>query len=54
MEEVKASSDVAVIGNKAEEFNGLVAVIPQDKMILDLVRIEKGLKTGGNYHGIAW
>ena len=54
MDEVIAQSEVIVIGNKSEEFNAVLDKIGPDKIVLDLVRIDKGRKSGGNYIGIAW
>lgn len=54
MDEVIAESEVIVIGNKAEEFKAALGKIGTDKIVLDLVRIDKGRKSGGNYIGIAW
>ena len=54
IEDVVASSDVIVIGNKAPEFAEVVDHIPPDKLVFDLVRVKRGLKSGGNYVGLAW
>lgn len=54
VEQVLENSDVIIIGNKSEEFNKMVQEIPSDKIIIDLVRIDKDKTTGGNYVGICW
>jgi GDP-mannose 6-dehydrogenase len=54
MDEVIAESEVIVIGNKAEEFKVALGKIGSERIVLDLVRIDKGRKSGGNYIGIAW
>jgi len=51
--EVIAQSEMIVIGNKSKQFSDIVSQYP-DKIIFDLVRIEKGLKSEGNYRGLAW
>jgi GDP-mannose 6-dehydrogenase len=52
--EVVAQSDLIVVGNRAEEFSDVVDSIPADKIIVDLVRVKKGKRSGNNYYGIAW
>ncbi len=52
--EVVAQSDLIVIGNKAEEFAEVVESIPASKIIVDLVRVKNGKRSGNNYFGIAW
>lgn len=52
--EVIENSDVIVIGNKAKEFSSIIDSIPKDKIIIDLVRIDKTLISNNNYVGICW
>jgi GDP-mannose 6-dehydrogenase len=52
--EVVAQSDLIVVGNRAEEFSDVVESIPANKIIVDLVRVKKGKRSGNNYYGIAW
>jgi GDP-mannose 6-dehydrogenase len=54
MQDVIDQSDVIVIGNKAKEFADVVGKVGPEKTVVDLVRIVKGRKTGGNYIGLAW
>lgn len=54
IDEVIETSDVLVIGNNAKEFEDIVHKIPSDKVIIDLVRIDKSLTTKDNYIGICW
>ena len=54
MDEVIRGSDVIVIGNKAPEFKNIIDTIPEDKIILDLVRIDNNRVSEGNYVGICW
>jgi GDP-mannose 6-dehydrogenase len=53
-QDVVQQSDVIVIGNKAKEFEEVIAAADPSKTVLDLVRITKGKRTGGNYIGLAW
>ena len=52
--QVVDSSEVIVLGNKAEEFAAIADNIPAGKIVFDLVRIKKDKATGGAYHGLAW
>ncbi|MGA9119725.1 MAG: nucleotide sugar dehydrogenase [Bacteroidota bacterium] len=52
--DVVAVSDVIVVGNKGEEFREIVAGVPPNKLVLDLVRLDKDWITKGNYIGLAW
>jgi GDP-mannose 6-dehydrogenase len=47
------SSDIIVVGNRAE-MNGSLEKVAPHAQIIDLVRVDKGLRTEGNYHGICW
>ncbi len=52
--EVVESSDVIVIGNKGDEFRDVIAAVPAEKLVIDLVRLDKEWVTKGNYIGLAW
>lgn len=52
--EVIENSDVIVIGNNAKEFAKIVPSIPSNKIIIDLVRVDKELTSKDNYIGICW
>ena len=54
IDEVVASSDVVVIGNKAEEFASALEKAGPGKTVFDLVRIRKQKRSEGNYIGLAW
>lgn len=54
-ERVIAESETIVIGNANPAFRALVARIPPDKHVVDLVRVAKDLRgLSENYHGIGW
>ena len=46
-------SDILVVGNRAE-MNGSLQNVKPDTCIIDLVRVDKSLRSEGNYHGICW
>jgi GDP-mannose 6-dehydrogenase len=51
--EVAESSDVLIIGNKADEFRQIESQLRQDQVVIDLVRLFE--KTSDqNYQGICW
>lgn len=53
IDEVLASADVLVVGNKAEEFNEIEKKCKEGQIVIDLVRLFD--KTSGNsYQGICW
>lgn len=52
--EVINDSEVLVIGNNAKEFSEILPSIPSDKIIIDLVRINKEQTSKDNYIGICW
>ncbi len=54
VDEVLESSDVLVIGNKAEEFRGLETKLRSGQQVIDLVRIFDKRVTGDSYEGICW
>jgi GDP-mannose 6-dehydrogenase len=47
------SSDIIVVGNRAE-MNGSLEKVAPHAHIIDLVRVDKAMRTEGNYHGICW
>lgn len=54
MNEVIEHSDVLVIGNNAKAFAEVVKQVPDDKIIIDLVRVSKEKIIKENYIGICW
>ncbi|MGG5485932.1 UDP-glucose dehydrogenase family protein [Gaetbulibacter sp. PBL-D1] len=54
VQDVIDASDVLVIGNNAKEFGKLLPSIPSDKIIIDLVRVDKEKTSKDNYIGICW
>lgn len=52
--DVIQSSEVLVIGNNAKEFKEILTTIPSNKIIIDLVRVDKGKTSKDNYIGICW
>lgn len=54
LQEIIDFSDTLIIGNKAEEFKGIVESTPSEKHIIDLVRIDKTKTSKDNYIGICW
>lgn len=54
VEEVVAASEVLIIGNKAPEFKEAVNQLKGDKIVIDLVRIDKNRTTDEHYVGICW
>lgn len=54
VEEVINASEVLVIGNNAKEFSKILPNVPNDKIIIDLVRIDKQRVSKDNYVGICW
>lgn len=42
-----------VVGNRAE-MNGSLKRVKPETHIIDLVRVDKTLRSEGNYHGICW
>jgi GDP-mannose 6-dehydrogenase len=52
--EVVKSSDVIVIGNKAQEFSEIQSLLGPDKVIIDLVRIFDDRVSDETYRGICW
>ncbi len=54
IKEVVNDSEVLVIGNKADEFQGLKAQLKQGQVVLDLVRLFARNPNDGSYQGICW
>lgn len=54
IEEVINDSEVLVIGNKTEEFKNVLYKISENKIVIDLVRIDRSWQTEGNYYGLLW
>ena len=54
MDEVLAHAECVVIGNPDKEFRSVAAKLRPDQVMVDLVRVAPGLRSGGNYEGICW
>ena len=54
VQEVIDQSEVIVFGNKSDEFKEAIQSISDDKIIIDLVRVDKERLTKDNYVGICW
>lgn len=55
VEEVLATSEVIVIGNKASEFQSVPQQIRPDQRVIDLVRIDRDVESlDSQYTGICW
>lgn len=54
VDDVIKESDIIVFGNKSEEFKQVLTNMPNDKIVIDLVRIDKLRITKDNYVGICW
>jgi GDP-mannose 6-dehydrogenase len=52
--EVLTTSDIIVIGNKAEEFLEIEGQLRSDQVVIDLVRLFNGRVSDENYQGICW
>ena len=53
VDEVLASAEVIIIGNKAEEFREIESKLSTDQQVIDLVRLFNKT-SGGSYQGISW
>lgn len=54
-ERVIAESETIVIGNASPAFRDILARLPPDKAVVDLVRIRQDLRgLSKNYHGMGW
>jgi GDP-mannose 6-dehydrogenase len=54
VQDVINESDVIVFGNKSAEFKEAIKNIPEEKTIIDLIRVDKSRLTQDNYVGICW
>jgi GDP-mannose 6-dehydrogenase len=54
VDEVLSSSEVLIIGNKAEEFREIESRLKSDQVVIDLVRIFEDRLSDENYRGICW
>jgi GDP-mannose 6-dehydrogenase len=54
IEEVVESSDILIIGNRAEEFRTIQSRMRSDQRLIDFVRLSEGKTTDGSYEGICW
>jgi GDP-mannose 6-dehydrogenase len=54
IEEVLGNSELLIIGNKAEEFREIEAMLRSDQIVIDLVRIFDNRVTDETYQGICW
>lgn len=54
IQEVIDASDVIVLGNKSPDFKDAIKDLNPDKLVIDLVRIDKQRITKDNYVGICW
>lgn len=52
--EVIDGSEVLVIGNNAKEFSKILPTIPDNKIVIDFVRVNKEQTSKDNYIGICW
>ncbi len=53
IESIFEDSEIIVVGNRAE-MNGTLDRVRPETRIIDLVRVDKSLRSQGNYHGICW
>jgi GDP-mannose 6-dehydrogenase len=54
IEEVLAAADVIVMGNKTQEFAGIMKQLRPGQIVIDLVRLIDQRVTDGTYQGISW
>jgi len=54
IEEVLESSEIIVLGNKAEEFRQIESKLKDNQIIIDLVRLFDKRLTNESYQGICW
>jgi GDP-mannose 6-dehydrogenase len=54
LESVLATAEVLVVANGSPEFRGVEQRLRPGQKLVDLVRIQPGLRTGNAYHGICW
>lgn len=53
-DELVNNSELFVIGNAGEKFTNILSKVDQDKIIIDLVRINNELESREKYSGICW
>lgn len=54
VEELVSFADIIVIGNKSDEFKKVLTMLTERHDVIDLVRIEKDVKTKARYEGLCW
>jgi GDP-mannose 6-dehydrogenase len=54
IDELVSFADIIVIGNKSEEFKKVLAMLTERHDVIDLVRIDKDVKTKARYEGLCW
>jgi GDP-mannose 6-dehydrogenase len=54
IEEVLIHSETLVIGNKANEFQGIESRLRKDQVVIDLVGCFNKMSQTGKYEGICW
>jgi GDP-mannose 6-dehydrogenase len=54
IEELVSFADIIVIGNKSDEFKKVLTMLTERHDVIDLVRIEKDVKTTARYEGLCW
>ena len=54
VEELVSFADIIVIGNKSDEFKKVLAMLTERHDVIDLVRIDKDVKTKARYEGLCW
>lgn len=54
MDDLVLHSDLIIIGNPSQEFTKLLNELPEDKRVLDLVRLRADCPSSPNYEGICW
>ena len=54
MDEAINDADIVVIGNGDPEFQRALEMLTEGQQLVDLVRIDPGARSDGNYHGICW
>lgn len=54
IKEVIDTCDVIILGNKSREFLNILKLVHPETIVVDLVRIDPTISSGGNYVGICW
>jgi GDP-mannose 6-dehydrogenase len=52
--ELAAFADIIVVGNKSEEFKGIVEALDEKHTVIDLVRLADRVETKARYVGLCW